>query len=131
VSLLSLALIACTRRATHARRSYDDLSVSKSDEHCGAKTDAAVLAGLPDELRRAYRDGDFGTGLKGHHYQVIPTGWIEAAQKRWKNTPPRVSMTAIGLAWLRAVMITPWRPKKGRLVCAPRTPILGRSSDEH
>jgi hypothetical protein len=25
---------------------------------------AAVLAGLPEELRRAYRDGDFTTGLR-------------------------------------------------------------------
>jgi hypothetical protein len=58
---------------------------------------AAVLAGLPEELRRAYRDGDFATGLRDHEYQVIPTAWIEAAQKRWSATPPRHAMTAIGV----------------------------------
>ena len=39
---------------------------------------AAVLAGLPEELRRAYRDGDFRGGLKDHQFQVIPAAWIEA-----------------------------------------------------
>jgi hypothetical protein len=58
---------------------------------------SAVLAGLPEELRRAYRDGDFSVGLKDDPYQVIPTAWIEAAQQRWTPTPPREHMTAIGL----------------------------------
>jgi hypothetical protein len=58
---------------------------------------AAVLAGLPEELRRAYRDGDFAAGLRDHDFQVIPTAWIEAAQKRWNATPPLGSMTAIGV----------------------------------
>lgn len=58
---------------------------------------AAVLAGLPEELRRAYRDGDFSVGLKDDDFQVIPTAWIEAAQARWKPVPPRDRMTAIGL----------------------------------
>jgi hypothetical protein len=44
----------------------------------------AVLAGLPEELRRAYRDGNFAAGLKDDDFQVIPTGWIEAAQRRWR-----------------------------------------------
>jgi hypothetical protein len=59
---------------------------------------AAVLAGLPEELRRAYRDGDFSAGMKDDDYQVIPTAWIEAAQRRWSpNAQPRTAMTAIGL----------------------------------
>jgi hypothetical protein len=58
---------------------------------------AAVLAGLPEELRRAYRDGDFSASIKDDEFQVIPTAWIEAAQKRWKPTPPRAHMTAVGL----------------------------------
>jgi hypothetical protein len=45
---------------------------------------AAVLAGMPEELRRAYRDGEFGAGLKDHNFQVIPTAWIDAAQARWR-----------------------------------------------
>ncbi len=59
---------------------------------------AAVLAGLPEELRRAYRDGDFGAGLKDDDFQVIPTEWIEAAQQRWRAGAGRgIAMTAIGL----------------------------------
>jgi hypothetical protein len=53
---------------------------------------AAVLAGLPEELRRAYRDGDFRGGLKEHQFQVIPAAWIEAAQARWREGAARVRM---------------------------------------
>jgi hypothetical protein len=57
-----------------------------------------VLAGLPPELRAAYRDGNFSVGLRDHDFQVIPTPWIEAAQARWKPTPPAfMPMTAIGV----------------------------------
>jgi hypothetical protein len=58
---------------------------------------AAVLASLPEELRKAYRDGDFGAGIKDDAYQVIPTAWIEQAQARWRDMPPRQHMTALGL----------------------------------
>jgi hypothetical protein len=59
---------------------------------------AAVLAGLPEELRRAYRDGNFVAGLKDDDFQVIPTAWIEAAQRRWRADAGRgIAMTAIGL----------------------------------
>jgi hypothetical protein len=58
---------------------------------------AAVLAGLPEELRRAYRDGDFSIGLKDHDFQVIPTAWIEAAQRRWRDHKPDGAMTAIAV----------------------------------
>jgi len=58
---------------------------------------AAVLAALPEELRRAYRDGDFSASVADDAFQVIPTAWIEAAQARWQPKPPRERMTAIGL----------------------------------
>jgi hypothetical protein len=59
---------------------------------------AAVLAGLPEELRRAYRDGNFSAALKDDDFQVIPTAWIEAAQARWRADAGRgIAMTAIGL----------------------------------
>lgn len=44
----------------------------------------AVLAGLPEELRRAYRDGRFDASLKDADWQVIPTAWVLAAEARWK-----------------------------------------------
>lgn len=59
---------------------------------------AAMLDSLPEELRRAYRDGDFGAGIKDDDWQVIPTGWIELAQERWKERPPaRTAMTAMAV----------------------------------
>jgi len=58
---------------------------------------ASVLASLPDELRRAYKDGDFSVGLRDADFQVIPTDWIKAAQARWTpRPPPGVLMTAMG-----------------------------------
>lgn len=58
---------------------------------------ASVLASLPEELRRAYRDGDFSVGLRDADFQVIPTEWIKAAQARWQPRPPEgVMMTAMG-----------------------------------
>lgn len=58
----------------------------------------ASLDSLPEELRAAYRDGDFGTGLRDDPYQVIPTEWIRLAQARWTKQPPvGVPMCAIGV----------------------------------
>ena len=59
---------------------------------------AATLAALPDEIRRAYRDGDFSVGLRDSDYQVIPTQWIIEAQNRWKPDGYKgLSMTAAAL----------------------------------
>jgi hypothetical protein len=56
------------------------------------------LAGLPPELRAAYRDGNFSVGVKDHEFQVIPTAWIEAAQARWREKGDALQpMTAIGV----------------------------------
>jgi hypothetical protein len=64
-----------------------------------AKTDYdARLEGMPDELRRAYREGDFTVGMSDDDWQVIPTAWIEAAQQRWTpKIPPRTPMTAMAV----------------------------------
>lgn len=59
---------------------------------------ASVLSSLPDELRRAYRDGDFSVGLRDADFQVIPTAWIIAAQNRWRpNGYSGLRMTAMAL----------------------------------
>src|SRR3954452_18308982 len=59
---------------------------------------ASVLAGLPEELRRAYRDGDFSVGLKDADFQVIPTAWVLAAEARWKPDGRKgLAMTAMAL----------------------------------
>jgi len=59
---------------------------------------AAVLAALPEELRAAYKDGRFDASMRDDAWQVIPTAWIMAAQKRWTPRPPQgVPMVAIGV----------------------------------
>lgn len=58
----------------------------------------ATLDALPAELRAAYRDGRFDASIKDNPWQIIPTSWIHAAQKRWKPTPPPgVPMCAMGV----------------------------------
>lgn len=59
---------------------------------------SSVLAGLPQELRAAYRDGNFTQGLSDDFAQTIPTAWVKAAQARWTPTPPPGwPMNAIGV----------------------------------
>lgn len=59
---------------------------------------AATLAALPEDLRAAYRDGQFGVALRDDAFQAIPTEWVHAAQDRWTpRPPPGVPMCAIGV----------------------------------
>ena len=61
---------------------------------------AAVLDGLPKELRAAYRDGRFDLSLKDNLTQTIPTSWVMAAiERRRKNPKPPtgVPMCALGV----------------------------------
>lgn len=66
-----------------------------------ARTDYdAQLAGLPPELRAAYRGGEFNLSLQDSPYQVIPTEWVRAAQARWNadpKPPPGVPMCSMGV----------------------------------
>jgi hypothetical protein len=58
----------------------------------------SVLAGHPDVLRRAYRDGSFDIEFEDDDWQVIPTAWIDAAQERWTADGYKgLSMTAMGI----------------------------------
>lgn len=58
----------------------------------------SVLAGLPEALRLAYREGRFDIEADDDHWQAIPTGWVRAAQTRWTETPPvGIPMCAIGV----------------------------------
>jgi hypothetical protein len=80
-------------------RSRTYLPASLADNPDLSRTNyASVLAGLPEELRRAYRDGDFSVGLKDADFQVIPTAWVLAAEQRWQaNGGKGLSMTAMAL----------------------------------
>lgn len=45
---------------------------------------ASVLNSLPEPLRSAFRDGNFNVMLQGGDpFQIIPTEWVRAAQRRW------------------------------------------------
>lgn len=56
------------------------------------------LEGLPEELRRVYRDGDFTLGMRDDDWQVLPTAWIEQAQARWTpSQPAEFAMTAMAV----------------------------------
>lgn len=45
---------------------------------------AQRLNALPEPLRSAFRDGDFTALDKGGDpFQIIPTAWVRAAQRRW------------------------------------------------
>jgi len=61
-----------------------------------------VLDALPEELREAFKKGDFKRGLAANPLQVIPTAWVKAAQERWKKLKeedfePGVPMTQMGV----------------------------------
>jgi hypothetical protein len=56
----------------------------------------AVLA-FADAGMQSLVKGQFDSQLQDHANQVIPTQWVEEAQKRWTERPPQgVPMTALG-----------------------------------
>lgn len=57
-----------------------------------------VLQGLPDELKQKFLDGKFNVKTPDNPWQVIPTGWVEAAQERWlQGQRPEVNLRCSGL----------------------------------
>lgn len=59
---------------------------------------AKTLDAMPEPFRSQLKHGDFSIGLKDDAFQVIPTDWVRAAQKRWTETRPEgVSQTQVGV----------------------------------
>lgn len=56
-----------------------------------------VLQSLPEPLRSQMLLGDFEAGMEDDPWQVIPTAWVEAAMKRWKDISPRPPMVSMGV----------------------------------
>lgn len=78
-------------------RTFIRSSLSDNPDLAGTNYEARLEA-LPEEERRAYRDGDFTVGLKDDDFQVIPTAWLELAMSRWQPQPPKgMAMTAMGV----------------------------------
>lgn len=57
----------------------------------------AVLQSRPEPLRSQVLYGDFKAGLQDDAWQVIPTEWVRAAQRRWTDARPRDAfLTCVG-----------------------------------
>lgn len=70
----------------------------------------SVLQSLPEPLRSMFLHGDFQATSTADPFQVIPTEWVRAAQKRWMErdapgTPggahPATPLTAVGIDAVR------------------------------
>lgn len=59
---------------------------------------ANTLATLPEPLRSIYLKGDFGASKQDDRWQLIPSSWVELAQKRWKQRQNDIgSLSALGV----------------------------------
>ena len=58
----------------------------------------SILQSLPEPLRSQMLYGDFAASASIDPWQVIPTAWVLAAQRRWNETDkPEVPLTAVGV----------------------------------
>ncbi|MFV0679998.1 terminase, partial [Ottowia sp.] len=57
----------------------------------------ATLQSLPEPLRSQMLLGDFEAGMEDDPWQVIPTAWVEAAQKRWTRPERLPPMDSLGV----------------------------------
>lgn len=70
----------------------DNVYLSKDDRY------RAMLQSLPEPLRSQMLHGDFHAAASADPWQIIPTEWVRAAQRRWLERPrPDVPMTAVGI----------------------------------
>jgi hypothetical protein len=62
------------------------------------QTYRAVLQSLPEPLRSQMLNGDFHASAVADPWQIIPTEWVRAAQRRWlERERPSTPMTAAGI----------------------------------
>lgn len=62
----------------------------------------SVIQSLPEPLRSMLLNGDFHAASRPDPFQVIPTEWVRAAQRRWMERPrPDVPLTAVGIDAVR------------------------------
>ncbi len=58
----------------------------------------SVLQSLPEPLRSQLLNGDFKAAAVADPWQIIPTEWVRAAQKRWlEREKPETPLTAVGI----------------------------------
>ncbi len=56
-----------------------------------------TLATLPEPLRSIYLKGDFGASKQDDRWQLIPSAWVDLAQKRWERRKNRGPLSALGV----------------------------------
>lgn len=56
-----------------------------------------ILQGLPEPLRSQMLKGDFAAGKTEDPWQVIPSTWVELAQKRWEKSGKKGPMDQLGV----------------------------------
>jgi hypothetical protein len=58
----------------------------------------SILQALPEPLRSMMLNGDFHASAIADPWQIIPTEWVRAAQRRWlEREKPEVPLTAVGI----------------------------------
>lgn len=58
----------------------------------------SVIQSMPEPLRSMFLYGDFHASTKPNPFQVIPTDWVRAAQRRWmERERPKTPLTAVGI----------------------------------
>jgi hypothetical protein len=58
----------------------------------------SVVQSMPEPLRSMLLYGDFKASKHADPFQVIPTEWVRAAQKRWmERERPQTPLTAVGI----------------------------------
>ncbi len=55
------------------------------------------LQAAPEPLRSQMLYGDFRAGMKDDAWQLIPTGWVQAAMDRWSEREDPGEMTSMGV----------------------------------
>lgn len=55
------------------------------------------LESLPEPMRSAVLKGDWLSGRQDDKFQVLPSDWLRAAQKRWKPENSRRPMVSLGV----------------------------------
>jgi hypothetical protein len=62
----------------------------------------ARLQALPEPLRSQLLYGDFSAQEKSDPWQVIPTAWVQAAQRRWmESEKPAIPLSGVGVDLVR------------------------------
>ncbi len=83
----------------YTAKSYTFIPASLADNpHRNTPEYRAQLQSLPEPLRSQLLYGKFTASLKDLANQTIPTAWVQMAQERWNDKPPKgVPMCAIGV----------------------------------